>query len=70
LCEVGDTAGRVSVHATLWNVCTRPRASVAVIVPLISSTATEARNAAMPGPRTRGQSAGGLGTQSRGYLRP
>ena len=70
LSEVEDTAGRVSVQATLWNVCTRPRASVAVTVPLISSTATEARNAAMPGPRTRGQSAGGLGTQSRGYLRP
>ena len=68
LCEVGDTAGRVSVHATLWNVCTRPRASVAVIVPLISSTATESRNAVTAGPLMRGQSAGGAGTESRGYL--
>ena len=56
------------MHATLWNVCTRPRASVAVTVPLISSTATEARNAVTAGPVIRGQSAGGLGTQSRGYL--
>ena len=68
LSEVEDTEGRVSAHATLWNVCTRPRASVAVIVPLISSTATESRNVVMAGPRTRGQSAGGAGTESRGYL--
>ena len=46
----------------------RPRASVAVIVPLISSTATESRNAVTAGPLMRGQSAGGAGTESRGYL--
>ena len=59
LSEVEDTGGRVSAQATLWNVCARPRASVAVIVPLISSTAIESRNAVTAGPRTRGQSAGG-----------
>ena len=46
--------------------CTRPRASVAVIVPAASSTAMESRNFVMAGPLMRGQSAGGGGTQSLG----
>ena len=67
--DLGDGDFVVEAAGGLGGVATkRPRASVAVIVPLISSTATEARNAVTAGPRTRGHSAGGAGTLSRGYL--
>ena len=65
---VSGTGGRVSSHGTRKNVYGRPCASFAVTVPASASTVILSWNLAMAAPLSRGQSAGGAGTQSRGYL--